>query len=135
MTTPAQYQHQLSELQLDESPTEGLTPAQAQEKLALLLETEKKLQEIERAINLDIQVVRSRYHARAAATMAGSSSRVLESNKHRVGSQARAEETEKLNAERDSKLTPLEEVKKQADEMLAKLAVTRQGLEKQIQAS
>jgi len=135
MTTPAQYQHQLSQLRLEDIRVDGVTPAEARESLNQLLDLEKHAQEIERAVNLDIQVLRSHYQGRQASAVAGNSSRVIVSNKRRVGGSMRAEEIERLTAEWDSKLNPLEEIKKEIQELLAKSEVSRQKLEKQIKAS
>jgi hypothetical protein len=135
MTTPAQYLRQLAEIDPTSLNVDEKTPAAAQAGLERLLEVQQHVQEIDRAIALDIQMLRSRYLARYSSLSSGSTGRIQESNKRKVGSQARGEDLERLNTERDTKMAPLVEVKKEADELLAKIAVVRQSLEKIIQAA
>ncbi len=132
MTTPAQYEHQIADLKLENIPLEGLKPGEAQESLAKLGDLQKHAQEIERAIKLDLQVIRTQYQAKIAAATAGASSRVNISDKHRVGGKMRAEELEKVTAERDEKMAPLERLEKQLEEILAKVSIERADLEKKL---
>jgi conjugal transfer/entry exclusion protein len=134
MTTLVQYQHQVDELKLENIPLKGVSPDQARESLEKLMDLQKHAQEVERAVKLDLQMIRTQYQSRIAATSAGNSSLVNISEKHRVGGKMRAGEVEKVNAERDSKIAPLEQVEKQLEEILAKVSVARANLEKQAQA-
>ena len=129
MTTPAQYRHQLDALKLAEIPTDGLKPGDAQQSLLLLQDLTRQAQEIERSVTLQIQALRAQYQARRASAQAGASSRIMVSNKRRMGGKMRQEEMEKLDAERDEKIGPLEEIKKEVEELLAQAAVARQKLE------
>lgn len=131
MTTPAQYQHQLEELKARSIPTEDLTPAKAKTSLQAVKDLISHAQEIERALNLDMHVIRTQFRSRSAAASAGLSSRVMVSHKNRPGSKDRADEVELINTERDAKLAPYEEVKKALEEYLASLDVTRDRLEGQ----
>jgi hypothetical protein len=131
MTTPAQYHHQLTELSETTFSTDDLTPAKAKASLAKLAEQIQNAQEVERALNLDMQVIRTQFRSRAAAASSGLSSRIMVSNRNRPGSKDRAGEVDQINSERDAKLAPYEEVKKQVEEYLASLDVTRQKLEEQ----
>lgn len=135
MTTPAQYRHQLDEISSGQIPTENLTPVQVKENLAKLAGLVSQAQELERALNLDLQVLRTQYRSRAAAASSGLSSRVRVSNRNRPGSKDRAEEVEHITAERDARLAPYEEVKQDLEKFLASLDVLRQNLEGQQEKS
>jgi hypothetical protein len=115
MITPAQYQHQLSEMDLSALEQGG-------EALSTL---EEKLREIERGVNQEMHVLRAQYQARLTAARAGSSSQVMVSNKSRPGSKKRDEEALRIENERDSKLAPYAEVKDKVDELLAKVEAAR----------
>ncbi len=129
MTTPAQYHHQLVELSETTFPVDDLSPAQVKKSLAKLSDQIQHAQEIERALNLDIQVIRTQFRSRVAAASSGLSSRVMVSHKNRPGSKDRAGEVDLINTERESKLAPYEEVKKEIEEYLAGLDITRTKLE------
>ncbi|HVN56076.1 MAG TPA: hypothetical protein VMT46_17220 [Anaerolineaceae bacterium] len=131
MTTAAQYEHQIAGLNLQNIPLQGLNKSQAQESLEKLLGLQQRAMEIERALKLDLHVIRAQYQPRIAAATAGITSRVNISDKHRVGGKMRAEELEKVTAERDEKMAPLERLEKQVEEILAKIAVDRADLEEQ----
>lgn len=133
MTTPAQYRHQFDELKAEPIPADDVATAQADAALERISELQTKAQELERAINLDLQVIRVQYRSRVAAATSGASSRVQVSNKRRLGSRMRAEEADQINLERDSKLSPYEEVRKEVEEYLAQLALLRTKVEQRVQ--
>ncbi len=117
MKTAAQYQHIFSEINTDTLLAEG-TNASAEVLQAAL----DALQRLEADITLDMQILRVQYQARLARAMGGTTGRVLQSNKRRVGGSLRAEEEERIRTERDARLGPYQQVKEAIDTALEKLS-------------
>jgi hypothetical protein len=132
MTTPAQYRHQIEQLDLDSIRLDGLSPEEAQRSLEAVTELQARAQEIERAIHLDIQVIRTQYQRRERAASAGVSNQSNLNSKRRMSSRVREEEVAKVDAERDARIAPYDEVRKEIEKLLASAGAARKTLEGQI---
>ncbi len=116
MTTPAQYQHRLSELDvtaLDQPLTNETQPK--------LEELRDHLHQMEQDINREIHIIRTQYQPRIDGVNRGGSSRVLTSNKQVSSGRKRAEELERLEQERDGKIAPFQAVKDNVMDLLQKV--------------
>lgn len=103
------YQHKLNDIQtaLGEA---GSDSADLQNQLHQMVED----------INRELVTLRAQYHTRISSATAGSGgSRVLVSNRQAASGGRRAEQVAKLEEERDSKLTPFQEIKTKVEEVLA----------------
>lgn len=121
MKTPAQYQHEVDDLDLDGIlHTEGVTGDQAQQTLETLRAIQEKLRQMETNLNLEIHALRAQYQGRAAALNV--------QNARRSGRKS-AEDGQRLEDERESKLTPYEEVRKKIEEALQRVDQARGQLE------
>lgn len=116
MTTPAQYQHKLSELDLT-----ALDQPLTNETQPKLEELRNQLHQIEQDINREIHIIRSQYQPRIDSVNRGGSSRVLTSNKQVSSGRKRAEELERLERERDDKIAPYQAVKDSVMDLLHKV--------------
>jgi membrane protein involved in colicin uptake len=132
MTTPAQYHHQLEQLDLDAIPVDGLSPEAARSSLDALTDLQARAQEIERAVILDIQVIRTQYQRLERAASAGVSNQSNLNSKRRMSSRVREEEIAKVDAERDSRLAPYEEVRQEIEKLLGSAGSARKKLEDQL---
>ena len=130
MTTPAQYQHQLSGFNVDILDKPLTSKVDAQAALPEIVALQNNLLEIEQGINLEMHVMRTQYQTKIAGAEAGNSSRIMVSAKRRVGSSQRAGEEVRFAAERDKKLAPYHEVKDKVAELLAKVVAARAAAEK-----
>lgn len=115
MITPTQFQHRISEIDLSALQQPGSDRLQ---------ELENQLRQIEQDINREIHVIRSEYKPRVDTASRGGVSRVNISNRH-ASDRYRAEEVTRLEAERDAKIVPLQEVKQKVDELLAQVETAR----------
>ncbi|MDD5369251.1 MAG: hypothetical protein PHQ40_09205 [Anaerolineaceae bacterium] len=113
MKTPAQYEHELNEVHYEEVIAEG-----SPEKLA---EAEEKLRHIETSLHLDLHALRAQFQGRQAALSMQNTQR---------GGHNRVDDEQRLGDERESKLTPYEEVKKRIESTLQQLEQARNKLEK-----
>jgi hypothetical protein len=131
MTTPAQYQHQLSGFNYEilEKPLTSKVDAQAA--LPEIMTLKNSLLQLEQGINLDMHIMRTQYQSKLAGAEAGNSSRIMVSAKRRVGSNQRAGEEVRLATERDKKMAPYQEIKSRLAELLAKVESARTAAEKQ----
>jgi len=133
MTTPAQYRHQIEQLDLDSIRLEGLTPEEAQRSLDAVADLQAHAQEIERAIHLDIQVIRTQFQRLERAASAGVSNQSNLTSKRRMSSRVRDEEVAKVDTERDARLAPYEEVRQEIEKLLASAGSARTALEGQLE--
>ena len=102
MTTPVQFQHKLEELNLDQLKTGADSDA--------LQAAENELRQMEQDIQREIRVIQVQYQTRIDGANRGGGSQVLVSNRQAGSERRRAEQVEKLEAERDGKLQPFQEV-------------------------
>jgi hypothetical protein len=105
MKTIAQYEHELSELKLEDLRAE--TPADQ------LAEAENKLKIIENSLSLELHAMKAQFQGRATS-LAGQMSR-------RSG-KARSEEEQRLDSERNTRLNPYQDLLDQMHHWQAKLA-------------
>ncbi len=105
MTTPAQFQHKVSEMSLD-----GL---KSSEERAAALE---QLHELEQDIQREIRVIEVQYQKQIEVANRGGSSQVMMSNRQAGSERRRAEQVEKLQTELNGKLQPYQEVLQQVVE-------------------
>ncbi|MCL4559430.1 MAG: hypothetical protein M1281_02300 [Chloroflexi bacterium] len=113
MKTPAQYQHEIAELHLDEIDSQGLPGEESGKNLSRIEEVQEKLRQIEMGLNFDMHALRSQFHGRQAALNA--------MTQRRVGGKNKAEEEQRIAEERENKLGPYEEIHKHITEQLAHL--------------
>jgi len=123
MRSPAQYQHEVAELNTEEIKTDGLSEAEAKRALEQVTQLQEKLRQIENSLNLDLHALRSQYQGRSAA---------LNIQNQKKSGKARMDEEQRLEDERTSRLAPYEEVKKQIVSQLEQLEKTRMDLEKAV---
>jgi hypothetical protein len=121
MKTSAQYQHMVAEIHLDEIKSEGISPAEAGEFLSKLETAHNQLLEVERSLNLDLRAFNAQYQGRMASSLRDITSH---HGKNRV------EEEQRIQDERESKLAPYEDIKKQIAQMLSQVDELRAKLEK-----
>ncbi len=117
-TTAAQFQYQLNEL-MSQVPTG--------ENKAGLEEARNRLAEMEQAVNMEMHILRGQYQARLASVNAGASTMVNLPNKR---GRQHAHEVERIEAERDEKLGPYQEVKTKIEESLKQLDARQGGAAK-----
>jgi hypothetical protein len=130
MTTPAQYQHQLSGFNYDILDKPLTSKVDAQAALPEIVALQNNLLQLEQGINLEMHVMRTLYQSKLAGAEAGNSSRIMVSAKRRVGSNQRAGEETRLATERDKKIAPYQELKSQFTELLTKVEAARSAAEK-----
>ncbi|HEY9089029.1 MAG TPA: hypothetical protein VIO36_12730 [Anaerolineaceae bacterium] len=99
MTTPAQFEHRLAEMNID-----TLTGSEA------LQAAEDELRLMEQDIQREIRVIQLQYQSRITGANRGGSSQVLVSNRQAASERRRADQVEKLEAERDGKVQPYQQV-------------------------
>lgn len=99
MTTPAQYEHRLAEMNLDD-----LTGSEA------LGAAEADLRQLEQDIQRDIRVIQAQYQSRITGANRGGGSQVMVTNRQSASDRRRADQVEKLEAERDGKIQPFQQV-------------------------
>ncbi len=121
MKTPAQYQHQIAEFDVEKIKVEGATPAEIQAGLDLAQAMHDQLREIERSLNLDLHALRSQFQGKEAS--------INLMNQRRMSGKRRAEEEQRLQEVEQGKLAPYEEVKKALEALLAGLEEKRSQLE------
>ena len=121
MTTPKEYRRQLSELGLDHMEIFVSSLAEAKAALAKVRSLQKQLRQIKRNINLDMKAIRAEYRRRASTAAAGSSAIASLFGKRKLAGQMRADEKRRLNAERDRKLSPYEDLKLTIDNLLVQM--------------
>ena len=132
MTSPKEYIHQFQEctrqiessaLTLQECIKRGISPsslAEAKTVLAQLRNTQKQLRQIKRCINQDMKAIRAEYRQRTSTAAATSSAIVSLLGERKLAGQMRADEKRRLNAERDRKLAPYDNLKLAIDDLLVK---------------
>ncbi len=116
MTTPAQYQHKLAELDLT-----ALDQPLSNETQPKLEELRNQLHQYEQDVNREMHIIRTQYQPRIDSVNRGGSSRVLTSNKQVSSGRKRAEELERLERERDEKIAPYQAVKDNLMDLLHKV--------------
>ncbi len=121
MKTPAQYQHEIAGLNLEAIPSSASTGEDAGKTLSLVAEAQEKLKQIEIGLNYDIHALRSQYHGREAALNSMA--------QRRIGGKNKAEEEQRIQEERESKIGPYEEIRKLINEQLARLDEIKSELE------
>ncbi len=126
MKTPAQYQHEVSEVSAEKIKTDGLSESEARQDLDKVNQALEKLTEIENGLNLDLHALRAQYQGRAAA---------LKMQAGRHAGKSHVEEEQRLEDERQGKLAPYEEVKKQIEQLRQKLEETKGKLERAVPGS
>ena len=121
MKTAVQYDHDVQELKIEELKTENLSATKAESTLKKIGETQEKLQQIEASLNLDLHALEHQYQGRATSlsTQGG----------HRSG-RAKIEEEQRLEEEKQRKLSPYLDVKKRIEALLPELNRMRADLEK-----
>ncbi len=113
MAHAGHYQHKLTDIQ-DALGKDGSSDA------AQLL---NQLHQLLEDLNREMVTLRAQYHTRISSANAGTgSSRVLTSHRQSASGGKRAEQVAKLEAERDSKLAPYQEIKTKVEETLAQIA-------------
>jgi len=113
MTTAAQYQHKIQELDLDALKSGADSQA--------VQATGDTLRQIEQDIQREIRVIQIQYQSRIDAANRGGSSQIMVSNRQTGSERRRAEQVEKLEAERDAKIRPYQEILDQVTEHLREL--------------
>jgi hypothetical protein len=108
MKTLAQYQHEFTELKLEE-----LGPETSAEQTA---QVEARLKEIENSLSLDIHALKAQFQGRAVS-LAGQMSR-------RSG-KAHSEEEQRLDSERNARLKPLQDLHEQMQTWIEKLETVK----------
>jgi hypothetical protein len=106
MTTAAQYQHRLSELDFS-----ALDQPLTNETMTGLETLQNHLAQLEQDINREIHIIRNQYQTRIDSVNRGSSSRILTSNKQATSGAKRADELGRLENERDEKIAPFQATK------------------------
>lgn len=102
MTTAAQYQYKIQELDLD--AVKSGADSQAVQTAA------DTLRQMEQDIQREIRVIQMQYQSRIDAANRGGSSQIMVSNRQAGSERRRADQVEKLESERDAKLQPYQEV-------------------------
>lgn len=120
MRTAAQYQHQISAINLDEIRLDGLSAQEVRKALARLEQLHGELVEIERTLNLDLHALNAQYQGRLAAELHGMANR---------RGRSRAEDEQRIRDEQAARLAPYEQVKTHLGELLARLQEMRAKLE------
>lgn len=110
MITAAQYQYKIQELNLDALKS-GADSEAAQA-------AGDALRQMEQDIQREIRVIQIQYQSRIDAANRGGSSQIMVSNRQTGSERRRAEQVEKLETERDSKIQPYQEVLDQVMEHL-----------------
>jgi hypothetical protein len=121
MKTPAQYEHELTDLNCEEIIAEGASGKENSQALEKLTEAEEKLRQIDTSLNLDLHALRAQFQGRQAA---------LNMQNTQRGGHNRVDDEQRLGDERESKLTPYEDVKKRIEDCLHQLEQARSKLEK-----
>jgi hypothetical protein len=120
MKTPAQYEHELNELNCDGIIAEGASGKEKPQALEKLTEAEEKLRQIENSLNLDLHALRAQFQGRQAA---------LKMQNTQRGGRNKVDDEQRLGDERESKLTPYEDVKKRIEGCLQQLEQARAKFE------
>ncbi len=120
MKTAAQYEHDISDLNLEGLKTEGLSGTQAEETLRKITEAQEKLHQIEASLNLDLHALERQFQGRATS--------VNTQNANRHG-RAKVEEEQRLEVDKERKLSPYLHVKKRIDDLLPEISRMRAELE------
>lgn len=113
MTTAAQYQHKIEELNLAE--LKGGTDSEAVQTAG------NALRQMEQDIQREIRVIQMQYQSRIDAANRGGSSQILVANRQTGSERHRADQVEKLETERDAKLQPYQEILEQVLEHIRTL--------------
>ncbi len=121
MKTPAQYQHEIASLDLEAIPSTVPAGEEAGKALSLVAEAQEKLKQIEIGLNYDIHALRSQYHGREAALNSMA--------QRRIGGKNKAEEEQRIQEERESKIGPYEEIRTLINDQLARLEQVKSELE------
>jgi hypothetical protein len=120
MKTAAQYQHQISVVDLDAIKLDGISAQDAKEALARIESIHNELLEIERNLNLDLHALNAQFQGRLAAELHGMANR---------RGRNRAEDEQRIRDEQAARLAPYEQVKSRLNELLARLQEMRTRLE------
>lgn len=120
MKTAAQYQHQISAIDLDAIKLDGISAQEAKEALARIESIHNELLEIERDLNLDLHALNAQFQGRLAAELHGMAKR---------RGRSRAEDEQRIRDEQAARLAPYEQVKSHLNELLARLQEIRSRLE------
>jgi predicted RNA-binding Zn-ribbon protein involved in translation (DUF1610 family) len=133
MASAKEYARQVKEcvrqLQSSVSPFQeriksiGMSPAslaEAKTVLTQLRNIQRQLRQIKRYINQDMKAIRAEYRQRTSTAAATSSTIVGLLGKRKLAGQMRADEKRRLNAERDRKLAPYDNLKLAIDDLLVK---------------
>ena len=110
MTTATQYHYKIQELDVDALKSGADSQA--------VQAAGDALRQIEQDIQREIRVIQIQYQSRIDAADRGGSSQSMASNRQTGSERRRAEQVEKLEAERDAKLQPYQEVLDQVTEHL-----------------
>lgn len=121
MTAPKEYRRQISELGLDHMEILVSSLAESKAALTKVRSLQKQLRQIKRNINLDMKAIRAEYRQRVSTAAAGSSAILSLFGKRKLAGQMRAGEKRRLNAERDRKLAPYEDLKLTIDDLLVQM--------------
>ena len=121
MKTAAQYEHDISDLNLEELQTDGLSAVQAEETLRKISEAEEKLHQIEASLHLDLHALERQYQGRATSVSTQGA------NRH---GRAKAEEEQRLEEEKERKLSPYLKAKERIDTLMPEIGRKRAELEK-----
>jgi hypothetical protein len=116
MTTSAQYQHKLSELDL--APLSQPLSADTRPALETL---QGQLRQIEQDINRELHLLRTQFQSRIDS--------VLNPNSQTGSGRKRTEQVERLERERDAKIAPFQAVRDSVTDLLQKVeaALTAAG--------
>jgi hypothetical protein len=121
MTLPRDYCRQISELGLDKVTIRAPSVSEANAGLAKLHGSEEQLRQIERSIDLDMKAIIAECRKRVFSVSFGSAGTVGLLGERRFRGQMLTDEKRRLEAERDVRLAPYEEVKLRVDNLLAQM--------------
>jgi hypothetical protein len=118
MKTPTQYRKLIADLSVDQIPLGGKTPDETQKILGQLNELHTQIHDLEVNLNQDIHALRAQYQGKLVAL--GINSR----RKIQIG------EEQRIEAEREERLSPYEEIKKQLQALLTQIEEKQAGISK-----
>lgn len=118
MKTPTQYKKTIADLGIQSFPDHANSPEEKQKHLAYLNELHLKIRDLEITLNQDIHALRSQYQGKLAALSVNARRKI------QLG------EEQRIEAERDLRLSPYEEIKKQLQVLLTQIEEKLSEIEK-----